>query len=230
MAKIMRVAKHIPNSMTLFNIAVGVAAIMFSMTHEYQQAAGLILVSVIVDSFDGYVARMLKSTSRFGGHLDTVSDFLAFAMAASILMMNKYGVHPLVAVLFILASVARLIYFMKTKNTTHFFGVPTTVAGGFLATIAIIDPSELPADILNLGVTALMVLLSVLMLLRGTKYYRVEIKKRRTLTLMTAGFMSLFAVNPRLFMYAILLMFIGYIAFGWLPVFRKKDVDSYIPD
>ena len=66
--------------------------------------------------------------------MDTVSDFLAFAIAASILMVNEFNVHPAVAGFFVLASVARLIYFMKTKNSTNFYGVPTTIAGGLLAT------------------------------------------------------------------------------------------------
>ena len=39
-AKVMKVAKHIPNSMTLFNVFVGVAAIMLSLSHEYEKAAG----------------------------------------------------------------------------------------------------------------------------------------------------------------------------------------------
>jgi CDP-diacylglycerol---serine O-phosphatidyltransferase len=225
MAKIMRVAKHIPNTMTFFNIAVGVAAIMLSLSHEYEKAGSLILVSVIVDSFDGYVARMLKSTSKFGGYMDTISDFLAFALAASILVMNEFGVHPAFAAFFVMASVFRLWYFMKTKNTVHFFGVPTTVAGGLLACLAIIRWDFLTEAVMSFVV----VFLSVMMLTR-LKYYRVEIRKRRTLTLVIGSFMCLFAVSFDLFMLATLAMFLCYIFFGWTKWMRKKEVDSLLPE
>jgi CDP-diacylglycerol---serine O-phosphatidyltransferase len=229
MARMMKVAKHIPNTMTLFNIMVGLAAILFSISHEYEKAAGLILVSVIVDSFDGYVARMLKSTSKFGGYMDTVSDFLAFALAAAILMMNEFGVHPLAAAFFVFASVFRLWYFMKTKNVTHFFGVPTTVAGGLLATIAILRPQMGGDGQMSALMSIVMVILSALMLVRW-KYYRIEIRKRRTLTLVAAGLMSLLAISYYLFMFAAFCLFVCYIFFGWLPFFRRKDVDSLIPE
>jgi CDP-diacylglycerol---serine O-phosphatidyltransferase len=226
----MKVAKHIPNSMTFFNILVGFAAIMFSISHEYEKAGGLILVSVIVDTFDGYIARMLKSTSKFGGYMDTVSDFLAFAIAASILMMNEFGVPPWVSALFVVASIARLIYFMKTKNSTHFYGLPTTVAGGLLATLAIIHPRVATDYEMSVLMSALMVGLSLLMLWTQRRYYRVQIKKRRTLTLILAVYASLFAASMELFLLMTLAMFVGYIVFGGTRWMRKQEVDTYIPE
>ncbi|MFH0862003.1 MAG: CDP-alcohol phosphatidyltransferase family protein [Candidatus Altiarchaeota archaeon] len=229
MAKMGKVAKHIPNSMTLFNIIIGLSAIFFSMAHDYQKAGGLILISVIVDTFDGYVARMLKSTSKFGGYMDTVSDFLAFAMAASILMVNEFGAYPGVAVLFVVASVARLIYFLRTKNSTHFYGVPTTIAGGLLATIAILRPQVLPEWEMSVAMSLMMFVLSMLMLTRQ-RYYRIEIRKRKTLTMVLAVYASLFAISFNAFMISTMAMFIGYICLGWLPWLRKKEVDSLIPE
>jgi CDP-diacylglycerol---serine O-phosphatidyltransferase len=224
-----KIKKHIPNSMTLFNILIGFAAIFYSIRHEYATAGGLILMSVLVDSFDGYIARMLKATSRFGSYMDTVSDFLAFSLATSILMVNQFNVNPLVAALFVMASVARLIYFMKTKNSTHFFGVPTTVAGGLLATISMLNPKMDSDYDLGISMTLLVLILSALMLSKK-KYYRIEIKKRRTLTFTIAVMVSLLAVNARLFIVSLLCLFLFYILFGWMRFFRKKEVDSIIPE
>ncbi|MBU0761750.1 MAG: CDP-alcohol phosphatidyltransferase family protein [Candidatus Altiarchaeota archaeon] len=223
------VKRQIPNSMTLFNIMVGVAAIFYSVNNEYEIAGGLILVSVFVDSFDGYVARMLDATSKFGSYMDTVSDFLAFAIATSLLMVNEFNIHPIISVFFVAAAMIRLLYFMRTKNSTHFFGVPTTVAGGLLATIAILRPNILSEHALSVWMSVLVFVLSVLMLSRK-RYYRVEIKKRRTLTFILAVMASLFAINSRLFIIATMCFFLGYISFGWMSYFRKKDVDSIIPE
>jgi len=227
--RITRITMQIPNSMTLFNVAVGVAAIMLALSGEYQKSAGLILVSVIVDSFDGYVARMLQSTSKFGGYMDTVSDFLSFAVAAAILLTRVYDVSLWFAGFFVVASVARLLYFMKTKNTTHFYGVPTTAAGGLLAAIIIINPrtaSHVEDTVLMSAVT---VILSLLMLTKK-RYYRLGIRKRKTLTFVIAVFMTLFAVNFSLFMWLMLLLFIGYIALGWVRQIMRRGVDELIPE
>jgi CDP-diacylglycerol---serine O-phosphatidyltransferase len=218
-----KLTRHIPNTMTLFNVGVGLAAIFLAISGEYGKSAGLILVSVIVDTFDGYVARMLQSTSKFGGYMDTVSDFLAFAIAASILMVKAYDVNFVIGGIFLLSSVLRLLIFMKTKNPQFFWGVPTTVSGGLIATLVILRPASLPANELSVWMSALMIILSLLMLSKR-KYYRVEIRRRRTITLLVAVFMSLFAVNSMLLILILSLMFLTYIAFGWL---RISEVGTY---
>jgi CDP-diacylglycerol---serine O-phosphatidyltransferase len=218
-----RLVRHIPNTMTLFNVGIGLAAIFLALSGEYGKSAALVLVSVIVDTFDGYVARMLQSTSKFGGYMDTISDFLAFAVAASILMVKAYDVNYIIGAIFLLASVLRLVIFMKTKNPSYFWGVPTTVSGGLLATLVLLRSPTLPAYELSIWMSALMVILSLLMLSRK-KYYRIEIKGRRTTTLGLAVFLSLFAVNSMLLILILSLMFLGYISFGWL---RISEVSNY---
>jgi phosphatidylserine synthase len=118
---------------------------------------------------------------------------------------------------------------MKTKNSTHFWGVPTTVAGGLLASLAILHPSVLPEYMMSFAMSVLMLALSFVMLVK-VKYYRVEIRKRKTLTFVLAGYGSLFAVSMGAFMLITLMMFLGYIVFGWTKWMRRKEVDSLIPE
>lgn len=211
-----RLSRHIPNMMTLFNIGAGLASIMLGLWGEYDKAAGLIIVSVIVDTFDGYVARMFNSTSKFGGYLDTVSDFLSFGVASPLLMYEVYDVSLPAAVFFTLASAARLIYFMRTKNPRFFHGLPTTVAGGFIATIVILKP-QLPVE-----PRLLILLLAGLMLMIKLKYYRVDFSSKKTLTIILAVFMYLFVLDLTLAMWAVLFVFLSYILFGWLKIREVK--------
>ncbi|MFH1054826.1 MAG: CDP-alcohol phosphatidyltransferase family protein [Candidatus Altiarchaeota archaeon] len=210
-----KLTRHIPNSMTLFNIAVGLASIMLTLSGEYEKAAGMIIVSVIVDTFDGYVARLFNSTSRFGVYMDTVSDFLSFGIAAPLLMVRTFDVSLLVACFFTLSSAFRLVYFVRTKNPKFFYGLPSTVAGGFLATLAILKPH------LPLPVWVLMFLLSLMMLSR-IKYYRLDLRSKRTLSMILAVFMYLFVLDLMLAVNAVMATFLGYILFGWLKIKEVK--------
>ena len=207
--------RAIPNSMTLFNVAVGLAAILLAWSGEYEKSAGLIIVSVIIDSFDGYVARLFDSTSKFGSYLDTISDFLAFGLAASLLMVNVFRVNLLVAGFFIFASGFRLLYFLKTKNSKFFFGLPTTVVGGFLATAVFIRP-DLP-----LAPDHLMLILSLLMVSR-VKYYRIDVRGRKTLSMILAIFLTLFVLDVTLAIRVVMIFFLSYILLGWLRIKEVK--------
>ena len=210
-----KIKKHIPNSMTLFNIGLAIASILLTQSGEYVKAGGLILVTVIVDCFDGYLARRFNSTSKIGGYLDTIADFLSFSLAGGFLTMRVFDVHPVVIAVYVLASAFRLWYFMRTKNTTHFYGVPTTVCGGFLATVAILRPT-------TAFMTEMVLILSLLMLSRK-KYFRLEIKNRKTLTFFIAAFLSLYVLDFMLAIQAMSYLFLGYIILGWLKVKDEEE-------
>jgi len=198
--------------MTFFNIILAILAIHLAFSGEYSKSAGLILVSVIVDCFDGYVARLLKSTSRFGSYLDLLSDFLAFGIGSAILMVKAFNVNIIIALFFVFASGFRLIYFIKNKNSKLFYGLPTTTAGGFIAAIILIDPW------LPIGMDYLMILLSVLMLSFRIKYYRIDLSGRKTISTILTIFLALFVLDFKLAIQAIYLVFLFYMAFGWLKI------------
>jgi len=40
----------------------------------------------VFDGLDGRIARLLKSTSRFGAELDSLSDFISFGVAPAVLL------------------------------------------------------------------------------------------------------------------------------------------------
>jgi CDP-diacylglycerol---serine O-phosphatidyltransferase len=211
-----KISRHIPNSLTLFNIGVGLAAIMLTASGEYVKAAGLIIVSVIIDSFDGYVARLLKSTSRLGGYLDTISDYIAFGIATPYLMLRVYHIPLWLALLYCLSSGYRLIYFMRTKNTAYFFGLPTTPAAGFLATLILLSPG------IALQAWPMMTLILSALMVSRIKYYRIELKNRKTITLISSIFLSLFVLDPILSIWALMFIFLAYILLGWLKITEKN--------
>ena len=79
-------SKYIPNSITILSLCSGLTSIRFSINEEWKIAIYLILLASIFDFFDGWFARKLKGGSNFGAELDSLSDFISFGVAPSLLI------------------------------------------------------------------------------------------------------------------------------------------------
>ena len=55
--------KHLPNAMTLGNLLCGCIAIVAIMNGEMELSAIMVVIAGILDFFDGFVARLVKSSS-----------------------------------------------------------------------------------------------------------------------------------------------------------------------
>ncbi len=136
-------ARMIPSIFTLANLLFGFLALIWVIESNYTLAAAMILLSVLMDSLDGKVARRLSVSSDFGKELDSLSDLVSFGVAPAILTyqailmphqteLAKYlGLG--IAVVFALCGAVRLARFNMLNITTYFVGVPITFAGGFMA-------------------------------------------------------------------------------------------------
>lgn len=136
-------AEMIPSLFTLANLLFGFMSLIFTMDDKFQFAAYTILFSVVMDGMDGRVARRLDVSSSFGKELDSLADLVSFGVAPAILIYARYmhihfGVWGLViAIAFALCGAIRLARFNVLNITTHFVGVPITVAGGLLGLFAL---------------------------------------------------------------------------------------------
>lgn len=157
-------ARMIPNIFTLANLFFGYLAIVWTFDHYFFRAAGLILLSVVMDSMDGRVARKLSVSSDFGKELDSLSDLVSFGVAPAILAntvilqshMGNYGV--ILGAVFTLCGAVRLARFNVLGISEFFVGVPITFAGGFVALLMVFNRA-IPWQIIPVS----MFLLSVLM-------------------------------------------------------------------
>lgn len=117
----------LPTLLTLGNLLCGFAAIHFALRAVFDSGvpvadlsahsssptlmeltlpsflsvgAGLILVGLVFDLLDGLAARMTRSTTTFGGQLDSLADVVTFGVAPAILMialmMKKLAVDAIV--------------------------------------------------------------------------------------------------------------------------------------
>src|SRR6202041_465393 len=84
----------VPNVITLLALCAGLTAIRMAFEDRYGLALAAIVFAAILDGIDGRLARLLKGTSRFGAELDSLSDFVNFGVAPS-LILYFWGLHDL---------------------------------------------------------------------------------------------------------------------------------------
>lgn len=134
--------RMIPNLITLTALCAGVTSIQHAINMEWDKAIMALLVAMVLDALDGATARILKATSEFGAHLDTLSDFMAFGIAPATLLylwiLEESGRVGWIAMLFyVCATALRLARFnTKQKNSKtpvgYFTGVPSPAGAGLL--------------------------------------------------------------------------------------------------
>ena len=139
------IVKYVPNFVTLLSLSSGFTSISFSLNKEWEIAIYLILLATVFDFFDGWFARKLKSGSNFGAELDSLSDFVSFGVAPSVLIYlwstNSLGSLGWGATLFfVICSSLRLARFTADIYITnkpiddneYFVGIPSPAAAGLI--------------------------------------------------------------------------------------------------
>lgn len=126
----------LPNLFTAASCFCGVVSIISSFNHNYKNALFYIFLALIFDGLDGRVARLTKTTSKFGVEFDSLSDLVAFGVAPAvffyIVLGQEYGKFgTLCAGFFVVFGAIRLARFNVTTGTYEpsvFIGLPIPTA------------------------------------------------------------------------------------------------------
>lgn len=128
----MRLKQNIPNFFTFLNLALGFLSIAFSINGDYLGASILLLVALLADGLDGYLARKLKTDSSFGVEIDSLADIVSFGVGPAVLMHTFHGewMVTIAALIFLLGGAFRLARYNVTKGEVEGYqGMPITVNG-----------------------------------------------------------------------------------------------------
>ena len=134
----------VPSVFTVMNMVCGYVAIVMSGSGQFVAAGWFIILAALLDTVDGFVARMTNAASRFGIELDSLSDLVSFG-AAPAYLVYKFGLEDVGAVrgiilssMLMIGSGLRLARFnigvLGYRKSCSFSGLPTpaqalTVAG-----------------------------------------------------------------------------------------------------
>ena len=78
----------LPNMVTTLSLCLGLWAIRLGFDGQFEAAVMAIIAATFLDGIDGSLARLLKSTSKLGGELDSLADFLSFGVAPVLVLYS----------------------------------------------------------------------------------------------------------------------------------------------
>jgi CDP-diacylglycerol--serine O-phosphatidyltransferase len=130
---------------TIVNLLFGTLAILF-LVESYREytsiAAAFVLVCVLADGADGYLART-RGQGDLGFQLDSLADFVSFGLLPSILVYyvarGAIGNRSLFFLIFVISFIyavsgmLRLARYNVAPQDTTFYGLPITAGGLIIA-------------------------------------------------------------------------------------------------
>jgi len=159
----------LPSLITILNGVCGFVAVILASKGAFAMAGYMVLLAMIADMLDGRLARMSKSTSSFGGQLDSLCDIISFGVAPAFLMFEVLQKFELVgftqlsitfasflhrfvwlaAAAYISCEAIRLARFNVENEedaSAHmsFMGLPGPAAAGVIVSLIIFHQETLP--------------------------------------------------------------------------------------
>ena len=169
----------LPNLLTTANLFCGFYSLLESVKGEFNLAAAAIIIAVVLDSFDGRIARMTNTMTKFGAEFDSLADLVTFGVAPAVLAyiwaLQAYGKWGWIAsFLFVTCGALRLARFNIQTGIIKikvFNGLPIPASASILATgVVLYFYLGGTGKVHHISVLIAMVVLALLMV-SNVKYY-----------------------------------------------------------
>jgi CDP-diacylglycerol---serine O-phosphatidyltransferase len=211
----------LPSLFTLANLFCGYACIVHAMRRDFETAAIFIGIAMVLDTLDGFIARLTNSSTAFGLEFDSLADVVSFGLAPAILAFS-WGLWPLkrlgwaAGFLYVTAAAMRLARFnIQTTAVTdkrYFVGMPSPAAAGVTAATVFLYPYGLYDYREALPALAMVLLPAVLMVstLRFRSVKAINLGWRRSYLALFLGAIVIAAIAayPR---HALVVLAYGYL-------------------
>lgn len=141
------IKNHIPNTLTLLNLFCGCCGIVAAFHGDAYLVPIFIVIALLADFLDGFVARALHVKSDLGAQLDSLADMTTFGVLPGVLlytliadfynqiqcsaMQGKY--FPFIGFAYTIFACLRLAKFnIDTRQTVNFIGLNTPSGAMFV--------------------------------------------------------------------------------------------------
>jgi len=225
----------LPNLLTLTGMFFGFFSIVASVNGSYEKAAWYILYAAVFDMMDGWVARMTRTTSRFGLELDSLSDLVSFGVAPALMMyiwaLKPYGRWGAVgAFLFAACGALRLARFnvqMAGSEKKYFTGLPIPGGAGLLATYVIFHHEVIGSYPGESYLILVMVYVTALLMISTIRFHSVKelnIKDRRPFWILPVALIILAAValHPPVVLFVMAVSYVVWAIIEYILTFNKR--------
>lgn len=221
---------------TIVNLLGGIAGIYFVIDGQAQLAGFAAFAGYLFgDTLDGPVARLTRTSNKFGSEFDTATDHFSQAIVPSIIVFAVYAQHGhriagvmLMAVIVILATIRQALFTVaRLGDPLTYCGLPRTVSGyacmSFVLShgLATAGDAGLVVGEVLIPTLSLMGILPIpYMTHRGTRRMQTWVK------VLVFGFLLIPAaafVVARAYTFDLVFVFtFGYALFAWFPLTREE--------
>ena len=230
----------LPSLFTVANLFCGYACVVYSTRADFDTAALFIGIAMVLDTLDGFFARLTNSSTAFGVELDSLADVVSFGMAPAILAFT-WGLWPLgrlgwaAGFLYVTAAAMRLARFNIQSTTTavidkrYFVGMPSPAAAGVIAATVYLFPAGLADQRAAMAVLAMVLVPGFLMVstirFRSVKAIDVGWRRSYLALFLAAVALALVATHPRIALVALAYAYTaaGLIAWVLLKVRKRPE-------
>ncbi|MBS1257809.1 MAG: hypothetical protein MAG551_00858 [Candidatus Scalindua arabica] len=241
-----KIKNYLATIVSMGNLACGFGAIVFIINNELVYAAWLVIAAMVFDGLDGQIARLTKTTVAWGAHLDTLADLITFGLVPAFLIGRLGAYNAPIAVWFVcffytLCATIRLAKFefesvnnsSGKKRSNCFTGLPSTLAGGTVASLILLDAylkTTLNYQAVATCLPSVIFVLSILMLSKVPYIRIVDLvgSKRDRISLLITSVLF-FTLLVFFLLYPSIMLALGfcvYVIIGNQRVFRKKAIHS----
>jgi CDP-diacylglycerol--serine O-phosphatidyltransferase len=211
----------LPSLFTIGSLFLGYLALLQIIKGQFINAVYLIGVSVILDGFDGTVARLTKTESNFGVQLDSLVDAVTFGLVTSV-MIYFWGfkaINPqmgkIIGFVFLSAGVIRLARFNVLKEahvmpSNIFVGLPIPL--GALAVISVVlvigDPLATSSEMLIFSIYTILIAFLMISSIKYRTLKRVKSKYSLLILLLLAVIIALSINFPQYTLPAVTILYL----------------------
>jgi CDP-diacylglycerol--serine O-phosphatidyltransferase len=230
----------LPSMFTVANLFCGYASIVYSTQLDWDRAAVYIGIAMILDTLDGFVARLTKSSTAFGVQLDSLADVVSFGLAPATLAFT-WGLSPLrrlgwaVGFIYVAAAAMRLArYNIQTAaaiDKRYFVGMPTPAAASVIASTVYLYPYGLQEREASLAALPMVLVPALLMVstirFRSIKAIDVGWRRSYVALFIVAVALALIASHPRVALVVLSYSYVVAALIAWgLTRWRKKPPEE----
>lgn len=172
-----------PTLATIGNLVCGFSALAAAATANFERAAWLVVVAMLFDAADGRLARMTRTTSKFGAELDSIADIVSFGVAPAFIvykfaLYHRPGISEKFAwaasALFLICAALRLARFNvetspDAESHRSFRGLPSPAAAGLMVT-AVILLADLGIERFAVGLLPFLLIVSAGLMVTRVRY------------------------------------------------------------
>jgi CDP-diacylglycerol---serine O-phosphatidyltransferase len=232
----------LPSLFTVANLFCGYACVVYSTRADFDTAALFIGIAMVLDTLDGFFARLTNSSTAFGVELDSLADVVSFGLAPAILAFT-WGLWPLkrlgwaAGFIYVTAAAMRLARFnIQTSSASdkrYFVGMPSPAAASVIASTVYLYPFGLQDRETALPALAMVLVPAFLMVstirFRSVKAIDVGWRRSYLALFLAAVALALIASHPRLALVVLSYAYVVSAFVGWAYSRMKRRHEYETP-